>query len=174
MLPDHVVRQFYNKHIEEKVIVRNIHLDTNSLERSTGRIKPKYLLLVRRSFDLGVLLFYALTSKKTTCPLRARVEIIHTSLEYKDPNCLHGNCSYINLEKVAVQSVDDVISKIRDTNNTFKYVAKINQTMFDRMKSFAQTVRYSAYVSNETDRNLIRSALGEIDLAENFVAHFGI
>ena len=174
MLPIELVNTFYCGEIKRNVLPRNVHCDWSSEERGTHQVKKKYLLLMRRSMDLGIFLFYALTTRESACPHRAKVSINQHEYKYRNNRHICEPVSFINVEKVSVLETDDIIYRMRDQSNLFSCVARVHQLKFDEIKSLSTSIRDSNSIYDESLRTLIRSALYDADISTDFVVRFGI
>lgn len=166
-------QEFAENNLQDNVLVRNIHHDLISVEKSTGIEKPKYKLLTKRFTDLGLYFFYALTKTESACPQRAKIELSSSDYDFKKDNHLSLPSSYINLEKPVVEDREMLIEKIRRTRNSFECVARVTQIKLSEIKAKAETMRANAFVDKATQETIL-IAFGIKDISDEFVKKYSI
>lgn len=168
-----IAKIFAEKRLESNVLIRNVHLDLNSIEESTGIENDKYKLLVNRFKDLGLYFFYALTKHGSACPERAKINLLKEEYEERIGNHLPLECSYINLEKPIIEDKDMLIHKIRHSHNNFEYVAKITQLKLNEIKNSSNNIKQNIYISEKTKEKILVS-LGVQEISNDFIENYDI
>jgi hypothetical protein len=161
------------KALEEKVLIRNIHLDLNSIEKRTGLKNDKYKLLTNRIKDFGLYFFYVLTKTGDSCPKRAKIELFKEEYEFRNNKHLPLECSYVNLERPIIEERDSLIYKLRKSDNNFECVAQITQLKLNEIKDKAEEMRHNTYIDEKT-KTAILISFGVEEISSDFVKNYGI
>lgn len=109
LMPDTVALLYY--------LPRNTFLDKTSKEESTGIVKPKYKLLFKNHKEMGVFVFFVLTTEKSACVQERTCSILKKDWEERQWTHLDADCSYIDIQKHIVMNKDDVVDKANNPKN---------------------------------------------------------
>lgn len=166
LMPDTVALLYY--------LPRNTFLDKTSKEESTGIVKPKYKLLFKNHKEMGVFVFFVLTTEKSACVQERTCSILKKDWEERQWTHLDADCSYIDIQKHIVMNKDDVVDKANNPSTGFSYAGKVYQAKFAELSGMVQT--YVSSATQKTDftiRDILKSIVGE-DKAGSFVSKFQI
>lgn len=166
LMPDKVVLLYY--------LPRNTFLDKTSEEKRTGIIKPKYKLLFKYHKEMGVFVFFVLTTEKSACVQERTCSILDEDWEERREARLGADCSYIDVQKHIVMNKDEVLDKASNSVTGFSYAGKVHQAKFSELTGMVQS--YISSATPKTDfiiRDILRNIVAE-DKAGNFVGKFKI
>jgi hypothetical protein len=144
---------------------RNVYLDKKSIEASTGRLRKKYKLAGNEL--LSHYFFNILTSHPDTCKLICTLKIEQKDWEEKiEGPYLLGDASYCDVTKFEMMEISELVRKIKDKNNTFRYIAKLRPDRFRELQRLQIKACNLSYVPDVT-KNIISEGLTDIvsDLA---------
>lgn len=165
-MPDAVALLYY--------LPRNTFLDKNSEEKSTGIVKPKYKLLFKHHKEMGVFVFFVLTTEKSACVQERTCPILFQDWEERQGTHLNADCSYLDVQKHIVMNKDEVISKASNPIAGFSYAGKVYQAKFSELSGMVQAYVSSSNLKTDfTIRDILKSIVVE-DRAGIFVSKFQI
>ena len=157
-LPDHILIQ--------SIQARNAHCDLKSIESTTQRIRKKYKLAGNMINIVPVIYpFFILTTMKESCQPCLTICIEQAAWEERDPEHLTSECSYVDIKKAESLTREEVLSKMRDGENGFHCVAKLNQAKFNELRGKLCNLP-SARLITERQTTIIQCALAEADPSE--------
>lgn len=153
---------------------RNTYLDKTSEEKSTGIIKPKYKLLFKHHKEMGVYVFFVLTTEKSACVQERTCSVLLKDWEERQGTHLSAVCSYIDIQKHIVMNKDDVLLKASSPNTGFSYAGKVYQAKFSEISTMVETYVSSATPKTDfTIRDILKSIVVK-DVPSTFVSKFNI
>ncbi len=116
----------------QKVRPRNIHKDEKSLENITGKTKRKFKLAGNPLIALGQFIFFILASNPGAYHKSLTVRIEKEEWEERNPKYLNSleETSHIDITRFEILTKEELISKIFDKYNGFKYIAKLPVNKF--------------------------------------------
>ena len=116
----------------QTIQTQNTYYDKKSLEKFTLKVKRKYKVCADIP-PIDVFSFYVLTTRKSSCP-RSSLVVIKKS-DWEKRNRRHLNfTSYISPTHIESLTHEEVIIKIQDRNNGFKFVAKLPDKKYKELK----------------------------------------
>lgn len=139
--------------------IQKIYFDKKSEEQGTGIIKEKYKIAGNKLPTLNICTFFMMTSNRESCKSQFTVTFTPQHCEILEAGHLR-NESYVDITKTDVLSEDNVISKMDDLQNEFKYVARLCDSKFSELINLAFRVRTHQSSLSLERVVLIQAALG--------------
>lgn len=144
-----------------KIIPKHLYFDKKSKELATNRIKPKYKLAGNSLPDLGAYFFYVLTKISSSCKTNFKLIIKQTDWENKIIGpYLTEPVSYCDLSKYELLDRTILISKMKDKENGFPYIAKLCEAKFQELKKIQTKIQKYPLISRDT-KNIIDRGMSE-------------
>lgn len=132
-----------------KITPKHLYLDKKSKEFSTNVTKRKYKLAGNQILDQYF--FNILTRNSSACKTQFTLCIEPKDWQNKVSGSYLGNQnSYCDLTKFELLSKSDLISKMRDRDNGFPFVAKLCQQKCKEFENLRPEVTKCFYISSET------------------------
>jgi len=150
----------------QRVKPRNIHKDEKSLENTTGKIKRKFKLTGKPLTALGQFIFFILTRNPEVYHKSLTIRVEKDEWENKNPKYQNslGETSYIDITRFEILTKNELISKIFDKYNGFKYIAKLPANKFIELdnKRYSNNRSLKKLVSSEIEKILKEALHDEI------------
>lgn len=166
-MPEAVTLMYYHP--------RNTFADKTSEEERTGVIKKKYKLLFKQHKELGLYVFFVLTSSPSACVKERMFSINKTDWEERLGNSLDADCSYTDIQSHSVvHDKSEVLEKASNPKIGFSYVAKLYQSKFNELSTAIEN--YLSATTAKTDiekRDFLKSIVLE-DKATDFINKFKV
>lgn len=102
-----------------------VRYDKKSFEESTGRIHPKYKVLISRYLEACV--FHKFQSDRSSCSGKFRVCIAQGDYVEKKSEHLKHAFSYIDASKPDILDKEQIIKKINDPSNKFEHIGRLSE-----------------------------------------------
>ena len=119
---------------------QDTYYDKKSIEEGTGREKPKYKVCADL-LPIDVYPFFVSTKLKNSCPKSLVVVVNETEWEKRDVKYLKG-ISYLSATHIESLSSNEVISKMKDPKNGFKFVARLPDYKYKELKNKSLRKKY--------------------------------
>jgi hypothetical protein len=132
-----------------KIISRSLFLDKKSQESLTGVIKRKYKLA--GNAILENYFFNILTRTYSACKADFTVCIEPNDWENKtlEPK-FWGQNTYCDLTKCEILTKAQLVTKMKDKNNGFPFIAKLGERKFQQLQALRNKMASCLYISPET------------------------
>lgn len=147
--------QITNDILLSKINEACAYYDKFSLERTTGKRKPKYKLM--RSSILEQYFFNVLTRDITACKKTLTVRIEKDDWLNRVKSYLE-ECSFCDLTKFDIMDERVLLKKIRNKRNLFLFVGELCKRKYNKLKKLSKKVKYLPHISRET-RNIVQNNL---------------
>lgn len=144
-----------------KIEIKNVFFDKKSQEKSTGKIKSKYKLSGNYLKPLDIYTFFVITSCKETCNKHSTIEVKQKHWVDKRVGYLDRDKSYIDIRKIEPLTKKEIIFKIKDNKNRFKWVARLCDEKFNELKEKSSKLNFGTFIS-EKKKFFAEQALSEI------------
>jgi hypothetical protein len=152
--------QITNDTLLLKINEASAYYDKFSLEKSTGRIKPKYKLM--RSSILEQYFFNVLTTDRTACKKTLTIKIEKDDWLNRVKGYLEER-SFCDLTKFDIIDEKVLLKKIRDKRNHFLFVGELCEKKYNKLKKLSKKVKYLTAISRETKDIVENSLIGIFD-----------
>ncbi|MBN1574728.1 MAG: hypothetical protein JW984_16145 [Deltaproteobacteria bacterium] len=135
----------------------NVYYDTKSIEKSTRIKKPKYKL-AGHSF-LENYFFHVLTTDYDACKKCLTVKIKQSDWEDKVGGHLEERISFCDVRHCESIVKNELLRKIEDPKNGFRYVAKLCSAKCDSIKKLSKKALKRPEISDDTKRIIEQTAI---------------
>jgi hypothetical protein len=153
-----------------RIKTRNAYTDELSEEPYTGKIKRKHKLAVIQIHDLGEYWFFVFTSDPSACKSKYLFTVLDHHWEHKAPN-VNLPKSHCDPTRYEWLSKNDLLTKIDDPNNGFKYAAKLSLVKYTELQNIIQRASADLRMSKEVD---ILISKGMLDTVDDLAKKLGI
>ena len=119
----------------------NTYLDKKSIEDSHLPPKPKYKLVANKIKHLNIYIFFIVTTNKSACKKECTLCAYQQDWENKNKYFLKAKYSYIDVSRPESLDKNEIIKKIRDKDNSFRFVAKLCKEKFEKLKNLYAEIR---------------------------------
>lgn len=152
---------------------KQAYLDRKSKEQHTNIVKPKYKINSNAIPSLGEYFFLVLTKSSSSCKPEFTLIVKKEDWENKiNKTHLAEPFSYCDLRKhYELLNESELLYKIRDSGNGFRYIAKLSDSKFSELKCLKVRIDASSDVSEGTKELINR---GIPDIVENILSNLGI
>lgn len=153
--------------VAKHINARNVHRDKKSFEITTGKVKPKFKLAGNPIKDLGQFIFFILAGSSDAYHKALIVKVNENEWIERNSNQLHHirETSYIDITRYELFTTREILYKILDKNNGFKYIAKLPENKLLELEKKRRKIKFlNKPVANEIQL-LIKEAL-RIDIPE--------
>lgn len=154
---------------------RKLYADEKSIETSTGKTKRKYKLAGKSILDNYF--FHILTTQLDSCKKKLTIIIRKEHWENKvyGPHhnpYLRGDVSYCDLTKYELLEQHAILSKIKDRENGFSYVAQLCSSKCDELHELCNgPMREYSHISDATKSIIM---VGMLDNADDILLRLGL
>jgi hypothetical protein len=164
------IRKFPDKLLISKIKNQHVYFDFKSIEKTTKIQKRKYKL-AGNTINLSPYSFYPfflITKNQDACRKCLTVCIEQVDWEQKVQGYLNLQYSYIDIHKVEVLNENDILDKIKDSQNGFPCVAKLSDKKYEELKSKLLVLSSNRDIVSQTT-SIIQCALAEANIAETIL-----
>lgn len=145
-----------------KIAIQNVYCDRSSLEKKTGKVKPKYKIAGNVLPSLKIYTFFVGTSNSDACEQALTVVVEQKDWEGLITGHLSAPKGYFDIKKIEAFNDKDLLAKMRDGSNGFPSVARLCDAKFQELKQLGVKAHQShSFVSTEK-LALIKAALEDV------------
>lgn len=146
-----------------KIKKKHLYRDHKSKEVTTSKQKPKYKLAGNKNEILGNYFFTILTKESAACKRQLTVKIAQNDWEAKIDNeeYLRLEYSYCDITKYEIIERDELLSKMRDKDNGFPYVARLCESKHKEMQKLRKRMHCLPYIQ-PSEINAINEGMSDV------------
>lgn len=165
-----------------KILTKCLYFDQKSKEGSTGVIKKKYKLAGINNDILTettqVYRFFVGTSEEASCQKELTLAIYPNDWEEIDDShksTIGSIAGYYDVKNIDVIGRTELLEKMRDISNGFKYVANLKYEAFGKLKSIAlQLDRAHKPISKTKVPHILNALIKKNDEVERIMQKLGL